>query len=82
MNSENKIYQIPEFISEYISVKEAARIMGKDYQFVWLGLIEGILPIGTAYKMNDSSVYSFYISPRLFCEYTGYVYRGKKRAVK
>ncbi len=77
MNSENKIYQIPEFTGENIPLKEAARIMGKDYQFVRLGLIEGILPIGTAYKMNDSSVYSFYISPRLLWEYRGYIYRGK-----
>ena len=79
MNSENKIYQVPEFTGEHIPVKEAARIMGKDYQFVRLGLIEGILPIGTAYKMNGSSVYNFYISPRLFWEYTGYVYRGKMK---
>lgn len=77
MNLEIKIYQIPEFTGENIPLKEAARIMGKDYQFVRLGLIEGILPIGTAYKMNDSSIYNFYISPRLFWEYTGYVYRGK-----
>ena len=79
MNSEKKIYQIPEFTGENIPLKEAARIMGKDYQFVRLGLIEGILPIGTAYKMNNSSVYNFYISPRLFWEYTGYVYRGKMK---
>jgi len=31
MNAETKIYQIPEFTGEHISVKEAARIMGKDY---------------------------------------------------
>lgn len=79
MDSENKIYQIPEFTGENIPLKEAARIMGKDYQFVRLGLIEEILPIGTAYKMNDSSVYSIYISPRLFWEYTGYVYCGKTK---
>lgn len=30
MNSETKIYQIPEFTGEHIPVKEAARIMGKD----------------------------------------------------
>ena len=42
MNSEPKIYQILEFIGENISLKEAVRIMGKDYQFVLLGLIEGI----------------------------------------
>ena len=74
MNSETKIYQIPEFTGENIPLKEAARIMGKDYQFVRLGLIEGSLPIGTAYKMPDSSNYNFYISPRLFWEYTGYMY--------
>ena len=34
MNSEKKIYQIPEFTGENIPLKEAARIMGKDYQFV------------------------------------------------
>ena len=33
MNSENKISQIPEFTGENIPLKEAARIMGKDYQF-------------------------------------------------
>ena len=32
MNSETKIYQIPEFTGENIPLKEAARIMGKDYQ--------------------------------------------------
>lgn len=51
MDSEKKIYQIPEFTGENIPLKEAARIMGKDYQFVRLGLIEGILPIGTTYNI-------------------------------
>ena len=40
MNLETKIYQIPEFTGEHIPVKEAARIMGKDYQFVRIGIIE------------------------------------------
>ena len=79
MDSEKKIYQIPEFTGENIPLKEAARIMGKDYQFVHIGIIEGFLPIGTACKMPDSNSYTFYISPRLFWEYTGYVYRGKTK---
>ena len=79
MNSEKKIYQIPEFTGENIPVKEAARIMGKDYQFVRIGIIGGFLPIGTGFKMPDSNSYTFYISPRLFWEYTGYVYRGKTK---
>lgn len=36
MNSEIKIYQIPEFTGENIPLKEAARIMGKG------------LPVGTS----------------------------------
>ena len=79
MNSETKIYQIPEFTGEHIPLKEAARIMGKDYQFVCLALIEGLLLIDIAYKMDDSSVYNFYISSKLFWEYTGYVYCGKTK---
>ena len=77
MNLEKKIYQIPEFTGENIPLKEAARIMGKDYQFVRIGIIEGFLPIGTACRISTS--YTFYISPRLFWEYTGYVYRGKTK---
>ena len=53
MNLETKIYQIPEFTGENILLKEDARIMGKKHKFVRLGLIEGTLPIGIAYKMND-----------------------------
>ena len=79
MDSENKIYQIPEFTGENIPLKEAARIMGKDYQFVRIGIIEVFLSIGTGFKMPDSNSYTFYISPRLFWEYTGYVYRGKTK---
>ena len=63
MNSETKIYQIPEFTGENIPLKEAARIMGKDYEFVRLGMIDGTLPIGTAFKKKGSSVYTYYINP-------------------
>ena len=45
MNSETKIYQIPKFTGEHIPVKEAARIMGKDSEYIRQGLIEGFLPI-------------------------------------
>ena len=79
MNSETKIYQIPEFTGEHIPVKEAARIMGKDSEYIRLGLIEGFLPIGSAYKRKGSSVYTYYISPKKFWEYTGYVYKGTNK---
>lgn len=52
-----------------ISVKKAAQLMGKSEQFVRIGLQRGLLPIGQAIKM--SSMYTYYISPKLFYEYTG-----------
>lgn len=55
-----------------ISVKEAAKIMGKSEQFVRIGLQRGLLPFGQAIKM--SSIYTYYISPKLFEEYVGYKY--------
>ena len=56
MDSETKIYQIPEFTGGHIPVKEAARIMGKDYQFVRLGLIEGILTLAA---LGYTKIYEF-----------------------
>lgn len=56
-------------MSKQISVKEAAKIMGKSEQFVRIGLQRGLLPFGNAIKM--SSIYTYYISPKLFEEYVG-----------
>lgn len=66
--------QIIEFSGANIPVIEAAKIMRKDQQFVRQGMIKGILPIGVAYVKEGSSQYDFYISPKLFYEYTGYLY--------
>ena len=37
-------------------------------------MIQGILPIGSVFKKEGSSQYDYYISPKLFWEYTGCVY--------
>lgn len=84
INVEEKIYDIPAFNGKNIPVKEVARLMGKDQQFIRQGIIRGILPIGTAFKKTiidqkwgkekESTQYDFYISPRLLWEYTGIIY--------
>ena len=61
-----------------LSYKEAAKIMKKDQQFIRQGMIQGILPIGSALKKERSSQYDYYISPFLFWQYTGYVYKGNE----
>ena len=37
-----------------IPVALAAKIMGKDQQYIRQGLVQGILPIGTAFKREGS----------------------------
>lgn len=80
-------YEVPKFDGRNVPVKEVARLMGKDQQFIRQGIIKGFLPIGTAFKKTiidqkwneekESSQYDFYISPRLLWEYTGIIYNGK-----
>ena len=45
-----------------------AKLMNKSPQFVRIGLQRGALPIGSAVKNGK---WSYYISPKLFEEYTG-----------
>lgn len=52
-----------------LSVAEAARLMEVSPQAVRLGLRTGQLPFGCALK--TSGVYTYYISPAKFEEYTG-----------
>lgn len=80
------VYEVPYFDGKNIPVKEVARLMGKDQQFIRQGIIRGLLPIGVAFKKTildtkwneerESSQYDFYISPRLLWEYTGIIYRS------
>lgn len=56
-----------------VPLKLAAKVMGKDYQFVKLGIINGHLPIGCSFKMPGSNSYNTYISPKLLYEYTGHL---------
>lgn len=67
-----------KFTGEGIPVVEAAKIMKKDQQFIRQAMVKGILPIGTAFKKEGSNQYDYYISPKLFYEFTGYVYNEVK----
>ncbi len=80
----NKIYYtLPQFSGKNVPIKEVARLMGKDQQFIRQGIVRGILPIGVAFKKTildnnyeekESSQYDFYVSPKLLWEYTGIFY--------
>lgn len=52
-----------------MTVKQAAKVLGKSPQFVRIGLQRGILPIGTAVKM--SSRWTYHISEEQLRKYAG-----------
>lgn len=56
-----------------VPVTLAAKIMHKDPMFIRIGLQRGILPFGMAIKKSETGKqFDYYISPKLFFEYTGY----------
>lgn len=60
----------PEAIQpQNVTVKDAAKILGKSEQFVRIGLQRNLLPIGTAVRMSNR--WTYHISPKLLEEYVG-----------
>lgn len=52
--------------------------MKKDAAYIRQGLINKVLPFGCAVLKEGAKRYSYYISPKAFYEYTGYVYKGQR----
>lgn len=42
--------------------------------FIRIGMQKGVLPIGSCFKMPDSTKTVYYISPKLLYEYSGFAY--------
>lgn len=69
-----------------VPVAVAAKVYGKDANWVREGILKGWLPIGTATRngklvtVQDSRLgrINYYISPKLLFEHTGYAWRGEK----
>lgn len=68
--------QYPEFAPSEVPVKVAAKIMSKNLDWVRNNIENGSLPIGICTKDGDNRR-NFYISPKLFWELTGYVWKGE-----
>lgn len=56
-------------VPDALSVKDAAKLMGKTEQFVRIGLQRNILPFGWAVPMGKE--WSYFISRSKFEEFTG-----------
>ena len=78
-----------DYVNGSVPVAVAAKVYGKDPQWIRAGLITGYLPIGKA-TMNGKEVtdlamqghggrINYYISPKLLYEQTGYMWKGEKK---
>ena len=82
----SSVSRVPEFGEKSVPVAVAAKVMGRDATWVQAGLINGWLPIGIATQekqrvtgtaqVNRHKRVNYYISPKLFWEFTGYVWKG------
>ena len=55
-----------------VAVYPIASAIGKDAQYVRLGLQQGILKFGSAIKVGNSNEYSYYCPDKRVWEETGY----------
>ena len=63
---------LPAFTGRNVPIKEIASAIGKDAQYVRLGLQQGILKFGSAIKVGNSNEYSYYCPDKKVWEETGY----------
>lgn len=57
-------------MAERITVKRTSVLTGLSQEYIRLGIIQGVLPIGTAIKGGKKRT-NYYISPHLLASYLG-----------
>lgn len=65
----------PKFTGRNVPIGELAKVIGKDAQFICIGLQKGILNFGYALKKENSSEFNYYCPDKKVWEETGY-FRG------
>ena len=64
--------ELPSFTGRNVPIAEIAKAIGKDAQYIRVGLQQGILKFGCAIKMENSSEYNYYCPDKKVWEETGY----------
>ncbi len=75
---------IPDFsgITGGVPVELAAKVMGKEVDYIKQGIREEWLPIGVYGVYTADKQAEYYISPKLFWEFTGYTFRQNQKIDK
>lgn len=64
--------ELPAFTGRNVSIVELSKAIGKDAQFIRIGLQKGILKFGYAMKRDNSSEFNYYCPDKKVWEETGY----------
>ena len=67
--------ELPAFTGRNVPIKEIASAIGKDAQYVRVGLQQGILKFGSVVKVGCSNEFSYYCPDKRVWEETGYFRR-------
>lgn len=68
-----KLYiETPVFTGRNVPISELAKAIGKDAQYIRIGLQQGVLNFGCAMKKDNSSEYNYYCPDKKVWEETGY----------
>lgn len=73
MKEDNRVFiQLPEFTGRNVPILEISKAIGKDAQFIRIGLQKGILKFGFALKRDNLSEFNYYCPDKKVWEETGY----------
>ena len=64
--------ELPAFTGRNVPITELSKAIGKDAQFIRIGLQKGILKFGYAMKRDNSSEFNYYCPDKKVWEATGY----------
>ena len=64
--------ELPAFTGRNVQIAELSKAIGKDAQFIRIGLQKGILKFGYAMKRDNSSEFNYYCPDKKVWEETGY----------
>ena len=71
-NYKRVFIQLPDFTGRNVPIMELAKATGKDPQYLRIGLQQGILKFGFAFKKDNSSEFNYYCPDKKVWEETGY----------
>lgn len=76
MEKQKFYIETPTFTGRNVPITEIAKAIGKDAQYIRIGLQQGVLNFGYVMRKNKSSEYNYYCPDKKVWEETGY-FNGK-----